>query len=1162
MGRKLTWLALSLLLFISVSAQHQSSLPAPNLRTRMISTRADTVQVDSLSIVPGSFSLAGVPDSGYVLDEPGSRLVWKVRPKPDSVRVNYRVFDFSFSRDYYHKDLSKLFQSYVFSPYVYQGGVASASRFIDFGNLNYNGSLARGISFGNTQDVVVNSNLNLQLSGILADSILLVAAISDNNIPFQPEGNTENLQNLDKVFIQFSRQRTSLILGDYDQQQSQSHFMHFYQRMEGISAHTAFSAGSPRDSNSLEASGAVTKGKFAQDIFQGEEGNQGPYHLTGANGEQYVIALAGTERVFLNGVLMRRGQDQDYIIDYNTAEITFTPKNLITHDTRIQVEFEYTDNSYLNSQLYLSDSWYSGDRLKLTLNAYSNQDARNAPVSQPLSADQIFFLGRVGDSISKAYFPSVSRDTFSSSQVQYALIDTLVGGKIYDSVFRYSTNPDSASYALAFTLVGQGNGNYVPLANGANGQAYQWVAPLNGVAQGSYAPVVLLITPKKQQLFTLGGDYRISAHSSFSTELALSNNDVNLFSRIQKSGDLGGAASARFQSDRPFSGTGPGETDLFSSVSYEFTARNFKALEPFRNVEFYRDWSLGLNSVLPREDEQLVQGTLGIRKNGIGTLSYAFSGFFRGADFSGFRNILSAMATRDGFTLNGQFNITSGSGLEGNSRFLRPRLDFSKSFKKLDGITLGTGYALEDNRILDPRGDSLSFQSFSYQDWQFYLKTPDADRNRISLTYTLRTDRYPRLTQMIKGDLNRILNLSGQLGKNPHDQLRWNFTYHNLAVSDSALSGQQAGQGLLGRLEWLVNTRKGFLTSSTVYETGTGQQPRQSFTYVQVPAGQGDYVWIDYNHDSIQQVNEFQKAIYKDQGNFIRVYTPSGQYVRANYIQLNQSIALNPKQLFPNRTLKGFPALISRFSSQSSLQVNRNLQDGGLSRFNPFGPSVQDSSLISTSSLITNAVFFNRLSQVWNLDYTNTNSANKFMMNYGFESEKTSRQMFHGRWNFSRRFSAEMNWLQGMEADYSPSYANLNYQVSELEILPRVDYTYGSTMRITFSYTRDRKADLPSDGGETSLSQAISAELKYNVLTASTLDILLTYDQIRFQGLSTSTVAYTMLDGLLPGTNLLWQVNYTRRIAGNLEIDLQYQGRKPGAGMVIHNGQISARALF
>jgi hypothetical protein len=81
-------------------------------------------------------------------------------------------------------------------------------------NITKTGSITRGVSFSNRQDVFVNSSLNLQMEGQLTENVKLKAVISDTNIPFQPEGNTQNVQDFDNIYIQLYNDKWSLLAGD------------------------------------------------------------------------------------------------------------------------------------------------------------------------------------------------------------------------------------------------------------------------------------------------------------------------------------------------------------------------------------------------------------------------------------------------------------------------------------------------------------------------------------------------------------------------------------------------------------------------------------------------------------------------------------------------------------------------------------------------------------------------------------------------------------------------------------------------------------------------------------------------------------------------------------------------------------------------------------
>lgn len=1156
------YLLLLSLLLVQVSLAQQN--PLSNLHTKYISTKKAVVKVDSLSLVPGSVIIAGIPSSDYTVDEVNGSIKWLTNTLPDSVRITYRQFPYKLNAVVRHFSYDSVRNNpMVEKPFVISFANKEASSIFDFGNLNYTGSFGRGITVGNTQNAVLSSSLNLQLNGFIGDSLELTAALTDNNVPIQPEGNTQNLNDFDKIFIQVKKHTWQLNLGDIDIRQSKNYFLNFYKRIQGGSFITDNKIGS-NINNSLLLSGSIAKGKFTQNTLTPLDGNQGPYKLQGLNGEIYLTVLAGTERVYWDGELLQRGEDQDYVINYNTAEVTFTPKRLVTKDSRIKVEFEYADRNYLNSNIYVNDEMAIGKKLLVSMAAFSNQDAKNSTIDQSLTPDQIQFLANVGNGIDTAFYKNEPRDTFSLGTILYKKIDTVYNGTLHDSVFVLSTNSTDSLYNLTFTFVGQGKGDYIQALSAANGNVYQWVSPdVNNIKQGQWAPVILLVTPKKQQLVTVGADYQFNKKTSIKSELALSNYDVNLFSKIGKGDDVGLAAKFQFDKQDKNILLFSKALKLETFAGYEYVQSEFKPLERLRNVEFNRDWSLA-DSILSA-NEQLINTGFKIKDLSGGSLNYEVTNYMRSDTFNGFRQLLTHNTEIKGWRITDQVSLTNTAGTMQKVVYFRPTIDINKQFKHLHNLQIGANYSSENDQQRSKSTDSLLYNSFAFNTWQAYIKSDDKKPNKWGITYFTRTDLSPLGSKFTQTDRSDNVSVFTELLKNEHQKLRFNFTYRKLHILDSALTTQQEDESLLGRAEYSVNEWKGLLKGNILYEVGSGQEQKLEYTYVQVATGQGIYVWNDYNHDGVATLNEFEVALYPDQANYIKVYTPSNDYVKTDYVQFNYSVDLNPRAVIDVSKAHGFKKFLANSSTSSSLQINRKNVSNNQFELNPFSQNLSDTTLLSLNSFLSNTVFFNRLNTKWGMDVTHSINQTKSLLTYGFESLRTRTVNIKGRWNMSRFISTNITLRSLQSVSDAPVYEDRDYQIQEQSIAPSVSYTHGTNIRATLTYMLDGKQNGIGFHEQTS-DNVVTADIKYNVLSSSTITASFSINNIDFKydvgGSDNSTVGYIILDGLLPGQNYLWNIQYTKRLSTNIEINIQYTGRKPSGTPTINTGNASIRAFF
>ncbi len=1053
-------------------------------------------KIDSLPIIPNTLKIISkhvLPH--YFVDIKNSTIIFD-----DTVRE-------SFSIEYQRLPINifkkiKLFDSTQIVPGFGKSFLPSEENYgeiiTDNENIKTEGVISRYVSIGNTQSLVMGSNLNLKLQGKLADGMHIEAYITDNSIPVNPEGTTINITDLTKAYIKAYDNTHTFKAGDINFISKNSNFIRYNKQVKGLSYKI-------KDSSTIYKAGfSIAKGKYVRKKFQGEEGNQGPYRLQGANGETFVIIVAGSERVYVDGKLKKRGRNNDYIIDYDKAEITFTAKCPINSQSRIIVEFQYAQKFYPEFFDYATiNSRFKNFEVKAGF--YTSYDAKNQSI-EPLTDKEKLFLASLPDTSTKIFYPSYRID--STAKIRYKKIDTIINGKVYKNILVYSTDKE-AIYTASFAYVGENNGNYIIDASGLNGTIYKWIAPKNGQKQGNYEPVFILQTPKSKKIFSLGTKWH-NKNITFLYEGDLSLNNTNTFTPKTLKG-IAQKATIKYNVHK-----------WQFLASYSFISQNFKAFETFRSIEFARDWNL----LTKHNANEKNRNFSVLNKSALGyiRLTTSFLNYYK--NYSGLKTYFLLRDTIHLWRKTYHFSLLKTNQILLNTTFIRSNITNVLYTNKM---IFGAEYENEINVI--KKYNTIDTNSFMFHRFGLFLQNKDTNRYLLNLKVFRRYNYLSDTTFYQQSVSNNFILESKIKGK----KLKTNIIagYRKFTAIDSSNIPSLWAQ------EKINFFYKG-LIFNMFYIQQQGQQPKEKFIFLKVEPRKGQYQWIDYNHDGKQQINEFEIAKFADKAEYIKVPVQTNKSEKIYLYRINGSFNIIPYLFF--KKTKKLKSLKNIFSF--------NL-DKKLTSLNIF-----DNKIVAQRSYLINRLNFKILKNLsFEWKYNSSTQIENTFIGQQSNINKFNSAIFSYFYKNLAIISIKLS--TGKNISKSETFEASNFTIAEKSSQIQSSINL-KPHTLIFSYNFKYKT-----AEDTSLRAKIhNIDFKWQTYMQSIqTEVNLNFIYNDLNATKENPLIYNLLEGYKPGINFLINIKLSKNILQNLHITFSYSGRIEN-NRLIHSGLVNISSLF
>ncbi|MFN0728782.1 hypothetical protein [Polaribacter gochangensis] len=1118
------------IIFVCIGFSIYAQTGSSDFRSKDFTLVKDTVQIDSVSINSQLFKVFSqnktvIPTSEYQVDFIKAQLIINSKKHP-FIRVEYFRFPDFITKTYQKYNDNIIVPNTNNTQQLYSLTTnKNQQRKELFNNLETSGNITRGLTIGNNQNSVVNSSLDLTIKGNLSKDVTIKANIFDTNIPLQDNGYSQNITDFDRIFIEFEHKNWRVKAGDLDLTNSDSYFMPFSKKVAGLEVEAKLN-----DNLNVLASGAVVRGKFTSFKFLGKEGNQGPYKIIGPNNEAFIIIVAGSDALYANGVLLNRGENKDYTIDYNNSEIRFNTTFPVTNDIRFHLDYQYSNRNYTRFVTY-EKAKYVGEKFTINGIFYNENDAKNQPIQQNLSDSQKQILANAGNDESKMFANSAYEDVYSENRILYRKVTNGVTEN-----FEYSTNATDQLYNVTFTFVGANKGDYTLDKTIAIGNIYKYV----GINLGNYQPIIRLAAPSKSQVAVVNTTLNLTKKTSFFGEIALSNTDANLFSTIDDSENKGLAAKLKWQQlfvDKKWR--------FSTDIGFEYVQQNFATEQRFDAVEFLRDW----NIVNPLGNRNQISTQLILDNTQNSKYIYGFNLINYSDNYNGIKHVFNSQTNIKNTKFSSFVSLLNSSSTLEKNKFLRAKGKIEHSFSN---SWLGGFINVETNKIESKSTQQKSALSHQFKEYETFIGLGDSTKVFTKIGFNFRQNDSIRNNAFTEVNSRKTYYINSRILQNTSSNLsilaNYRSTKNTFTADEKALNS---------KIVYSQKLFRNFINFNTVYETSSGNIPQQEYVYIKTEPGQGYYTWIDYNNNGIKEFNEFEIAIYKDQAAYLRVALPNITFINTQRAKWQQVFTINPSQW---ATKSGVKKVLSHFYNQTNFVVdNEQKRTDNSFNLNPF--DLDESKLLGLNFSFRNSLYLNKNLQKYSLIFTYATSKNKHLYNIGNQENNTKLHQLE----FAHKLAAF--WLFDLKTNTSKdeiiteNFTNQNYRIDAYEIAPKFTFEYNKNHQFSFFYNYKNKENNVGSL-ETLQQQKLGSSYYYKSTKDALIRVEINLFHNNFMGNQNSPVAYQMLEGLLAGRNYTWSLMYQQKINSFINLNFNYLGRKGENSTTIHNGSIQLRADF